>query len=431
MGRIGWRNYGTRGLMRKIGLILLILAFFANTKAQFLYDNKVYQPNIKTVACYNTKKEQSFPIIALRSGETITFTFDDLKGGNKNYTYTIEHCTYDWKPSRINNLDYLEGFTEDIIFNYKFSFNTLQKFTHYSLLLPNEQIKPKIAGNYLLKVYENNNPQKIIVTQRFYIINNTVNVGAEVVPSSDVQFRLTKQKVNFSIFHQTPIQNPYVDVKAVVMQNGIPTTAITNTKPAFVRQGALIYNDVSTNEFWAGNEFRKFDFRNFRFKAEHVQEFYRDSTNNVILFTDLPNGTAKYSTQFDENGNFFIRNQDGRNNITDSDYANVLFTLNAALPNAKGNAYVVGRFNNYILNEESKLYFEPTKKRFYSNVKLKQGLYDFKYIWVDENGKYNDTVFEGSFFETDNSYQVLVYYRKPGGRWDELVGFSNVNSVKK
>jgi hypothetical protein len=215
------------------------------------------------------------------------------------------------------------------------------------------------------------------------------------------------------------------------MQNGIPQTAITNTKPNFIQQKSLVYNELNANEFWAGNEFRKFDTRSFRYKAAHVQDFFRDSSINVILFTDQANKSTKYSNQFDENGNFFIRNQDGRDNITDSDYANVLFTLSASPPTAKGNAYVLGRFNNYSLNEDSKLIYDQNRGKFFGNIKLKQGLYDFKYVWVDENGTYNDTVFEGSFFEAENNYQILVYYRKPGARWDELIGFNQLNSIRR
>lgn len=418
------------GLFLLSFLTLLISNYcFAQNNA-IVYDNKIYQPYIKTVECYNANKEQSLPIILLKSDEKITFAFDDLRGGNKNYNYTIEHCTYDWKPSRINKLDYLESFDEDIIFNYRFSVNTLQKFTHYQLSLPNEQIKPKLAGNYVLKVYQGNNPDKVIITQRFYVSNNAVAVGAEIVPSSSVEFRNTKQKVNFTISHPMNIVNPNVEIKAIVMQNNNPLTAILNTKATFIRPNSLVYNDINLNEFWGGNEFRKFDIRNFRYKGEHVQDFYRDTSINVILVTDQAFGNARYSNQLDENGNFFIRNLEGRDHVIESDYADVLFTLNASLPSTKGNAYVVGRFNNYILNEESKLNFEPSRRRFYQNIKLKQGLYDYKYVWVDENGNYNGTIFEGSFFETENTYQVLVYYRKPGSRWDELVGYSSLSVVR-
>ena len=417
-------------------LLLLFSILFIQTgwsqDQQFVYENKIYLPQIKTVQCYNTNKEQSLPIITLNSNEQLLFSFDELNSGSKDYWYTIEHCTSDWKSSRLSPLDYLQGLPNDRITQYEYSFNTLQKFTNYQLKFPNEQIKPKIAGNYLLKVYLNCDLQNPAISQRFYVVNNEVSVTAEIQPSPQVANRFKNQKINFSIFHRTPIQNPYTDLKAIVMQNEMPGTAIVNAKPTFIRQGSFVYNDLNTNDFPGGNEFRKFDIRSLRYKAEHVSDIFRDTTNNVILFHDLPGKAIKFTNVIDENGRFYIRNQEGRNDITDSDYAQVHFTLNAEKPSNQGEAYVVGRFNNYMLNEQSRLSYDEPSKRFYSNIKLKQGLYDYKYVWLDKStGKTDYTAFEGSFFETENSYQIFVYYRRPGGRWEELVGFTNINSQRR
>lgn len=420
--------------MKTAGLLFLITLFnlaFNTAQAQsFAYDNQIYLPAIQTVQCYNAQKEQSMPVITLRSAEQIKFSFDDLNGGSKNYWYTVEHCTSDWKSSRLSPLDYLEGMTDDRIVDYQYSSNTLQKYTHYSLNLPNDQLKIKISGNYLLKVYLDGNLKKPVVSQRFYVVENTVTIGAEVVPSNQVPDRSLNQKINFSVFHTSPIQNPYTDIKAVVMQNGIPQTAVTNSRPSFIKPGTLVYNDLNSNDFRAGNQFRKFDTRSFRYKAQNVQNIIMDSTVNVILFNDISGNSGKYTSQFDENGNFFIRNQDGRDNDTESDYAQVLFTLSANAPGTDGDVYVVGRFNNYSLTESNKLNWQSSKKRFYGNLLLKQGVYDYKYIWKDnKTGKTDDTVLEGSFFETENAYQIFVYFRKPGSRWDELIGYTNIGTL--
>ncbi|GAA3979707.1 hypothetical protein GCM10022246_34660 [Pedobacter ginsengiterrae] len=419
--------------MQKLIAVLLfifpILTFDQNDKA-FTNENKVYLPNIKTVLCFNSNKEQSIPVIMLNSTETITFSFDDLLAGTKNYWYTVEHCTSDWQTSKITSIDYLDGFSDDRIINYHYSSNTARKYTHYELNLPNTQVKPKIGGNYILKVYLNGDKNQPVISQRFYVLDSQIAITAEITNSLQVADRNSKQKINFTLNHSMPIPNPYQDLKAVVMQNFNSNTVQLNTRPSFVRPNQLVYNDINTNDFWGDNEFRKFDTRSLRFKGDNVKDIYRDNESvNVMLFQDISRNTGTFANQLDENGNFFIRNTDGRDDKTEAEYMGVLFMLNSVLPTADGDAYVVGRFNNYTLGKENKLVYDANRKQFYGNILLKQGLYDYEYAWLDKTSKNTETKpFEGSFFQTENTYQIFVYYHKPGARWDTLVGFTNLSN---
>jgi len=419
--------------MQKLIAILLFFISsltFAQTNQTFSNENKTYLPNIKTVLCYNSSKEQSIPVIMLNSAEKIILSFDDLLGGTKNYWYTIEHCTSDWQTSRISTTDYLDGFNDDRIIDYRYSSNTARKYTHYQISLPNTQIQPKIGGNYILKIYLDSDKNKPVISQRFYVLDSKVAVAAEITNPLQVSDRNARQKINFNINYNMSIANPYQEIKAIVMQNFDQNTAILNTRPAFIKPNQLVYNDINTNDFFGNNEFRKFDTRSLRYKAGNVKDIYRDSQSvNVMLFQDAPRNTGAFGNQFDENGNFFIRNTDGRDDQTEAEYTDILFTLNATAPSANGDAYVVGRFNNYTLNKENQLVYDAGRKQFYANILLKQGLYDYEYAWANHDTKTIETQpFEGSFFQTENSYQIFVYYHRPGARWETLVGYTNLSN---
>jgi hypothetical protein len=419
---------------RLVGLIVLLL-FTANSFAQSTYDNNVYQPYIKSIEFYNNSgKQASFPVITLNSSEKVLLAFDDLRGGTQNISYTIEHCDANWNSSNLSTAEYLQNFNDDHITNYSYSTTTLQKYTHYQLRLPNENIAPKISGNYILKVYEDSDPSKLILTRKLYVLSPKLSTNAEIVPSNDAATRQTNQKINFTIdYGNLRVQNPGADIRTFIMQNARSETMQPSAEPANIRGTQLVYNDVNINDFQGGNEFRHFDTRSLKVNSERILHISRDTSNKIALLTDPDRDQPNYSFQYDLNGSFYILNQDGNDPRTDADYAHLLFSLSTKKQPSEGTPYIVGRFNDYKLDDNSKLVFDTGGSgKYFINLFLKQGVYDYEYVWLDKaTGKADDIALEGSHFETENDYQVLVYYRPAGARWDELVGYRLLNTVKK
>ncbi|OKS85327.1 type IX secretion system plug protein [Mucilaginibacter polytrichastri] len=413
-------------------LFFCLLFFVQKSRAQIIYDNRVYRPNIKTVEFCNTIKEGAFPIISLNSNDQLLLGFDELGSNTRTYNYTVEHCDAEWNPSRISPTEYLQSFNEDRIMDYRYSVSTIQKYVHYELKLPNRNIAPKIPGNYLLKVYENGDANNPIITRRFYVVSPRANVAAQIIPSNDVALRQTNQKINLQVnFNGMVVQNPYGDIRIVIMQNGRSETALLNTRPTFIRGASLEYSDLNINDFAGGNEYRHVDTRSLRLNSEHTARIFRDTANAVLLLADRSRDQDNYLSVYDNNGGFYVRNQEGSDPVVDADYAQVYFNIGIPGSTVDNTVYVVGKFNDYVLDQRSKMNFDAAKGRYFFNTLLKQGIVDYQYVLVDKAGKPDYTTLEGNHFETENDYQVLVYYRQPGARWEELVGYLLLNTTKR
>jgi len=392
------------------------------------YIDFVYKPNIRTVQLHRSGWPLSSPVIELYANEKLKLSFDDLGAEVENYYYTLIHCSVDWQESNILQTDFINGFTDNQINDYQYSFNTTQDYTHYNLEIPNEDLKLIASGNYILKVYIEDNPSDIVLTKRFMVVEPKVEVIPRVGRASFVEDRNYKQEVDFTINHEAyNISDPYGDISIVITQNNRWDNAITGLKPLFIRDHELIYDHDEDNVFTAGNEFRNFDFKSFRYRTERVKGLSYDSSHHhVFLINDVRKSFLRYSTHSDINGRYFIKNQEGNNPDIDADYAFVHFTLPHEAPEINGNLYLGGMLTQWNMDRKSQLKYNYVKKAYEATLYVKQGYHEYQYIYLEDGKTAGDAAFiEGSHFDTENEYTIYVY--DISMRWN----FHKLIAVKK
>lgn len=400
-------------------------------RQELLYENKNYLDAIRSVQFFPAGEEGDLPILTLGSSDRLLMSFDDLRADVRNYYFSIEHCDADWQPSRLHAMDYATGFNEDSIEDYRTSQGTFQSYTHYSFSFPNEYIAPKVAGNYLLKVYEDADKNRLILTRKFYVVRQLIQVNVKIGPSMRAQHRLSHQKLDVDIRTSAlSISNPHRDVQIHVLQNQREDNMQVLTKPMFIGNNEIKYNSSETLDFRGNNEFRYVDLRSTRSASGQVLSLDMDTAVYATLFPDRDNSTVAYGSTFDENGKFFIRNMDNADENYQSDYAYVTFSLQTN-QRPQGNIYVVGAFNNYKRTPENQLQYDASVDLWKVTLPLKQGLYDYEYVLETEGGELQTDAFSNSFFDTGNDYLVLVYHRRTGTYWDEILGIGKVSIHNK
>lgn len=418
--------------MKTLKVVFFLLIFFASNTLQAQVPDSIYLKNIKTVRLYNSGNQLSIPVLNLNGNDLLELHFDDLDADVKNYYYTYELCNSDWSPANLGQFDYIKGFTQTRITNYRFSSLAHTRYTHYQALLPDGSMYLTRSGNYILKVFLNGDTSQLVFTKRLMVVDNKAGIMARVTQPFAPQFFQTHQKLQFTVdVKALQSFNAGQQIKVVVLQNFRWDNAMMNLKPTFIRGTTLEYNSENTAVFPAGKEWRWLDLRDFHLQTDRVLNAdYKKYSTDIFLRPDAPLASQKYVYYRDLNGMSSIETIRGVNPYYEGDYATVYFSF--VPPNGmaytKKDIYLFGQLTNYDFTDSLKMTFDADKGKYETHLFMKQGYYDYTYITIDKNNSYIHSQLDGNYYETENLYTILVYYKPFIGRADELIGVATVDS---
>ncbi len=402
---------------------------------QMRYEDWTYKAYIKTAQLHESTFDANPAILRFNGAEQLELSFDDLEADKKTYSISFVHCNANWEPSNLMNSEFMNGFYEANILNFNFSTNTIQKYTHYSILFPQSNMQFSKTGNYIVFVYEDNDKEKIVLTKRFMIYEDKVTVVANVRQAIGNDEQYEKQHIDFNIINSLyELTNPFTDMKVIITQNNRWDNAVNNIKPTFTEPRQLTYSLDDKSTFNGGNEFRYFDSRSLRTYTERVANIIRDSshTYHIELKTDELRTFKSYSFYNDLNGGFLIKNQDlATNPDVEADYAWIHFFLPYDTQTS-GNFYVLGKLTEWRLNKTNRMTYNYKKMGYECDLFIKQGYYNYTYVFLaDEKKAGDETLSEGNHWETENDYTIYVYHRQRGTYYDQLVAIKRFNSFRK
>ena len=423
-------------MIRNSLLLLLLISFSATAQLP----DHVYKSNIKTVKLFKSGDMYSYPVIMLNSNEQLELHFDDMDADVKYYYYSFQLCNADWTPANIQLFDYIRGFTSNRITNYRHSSLAQTRYTHYQTVLPERNGAPSKAGNYLLKVFLNDDTSKLVFTKRMLIVNTKATVSAQVLQPFNTNYFQTHQRVQVNVSTAQGQINAFSpqDLKVVVLQNNIWNNASLLDRPTVFRGNYYEYSDEENTTFQSGKEWRWIDLRSLRLMSDRMTKIVDNDTSNRVDVYVKPDGERRqqlYIYYRDFNGIYTVENRDNSNALWQSDYAWVHFTFvppgNRAYEGKS--VYLFGELTNYLQDDNSKMIFNEEKGVYEKALYLKQGYYNYSYVTLTDKKQpgvqalYENT--EGNYWGTENSYMVLVYFRNFGARADELIGFTKINSA--
>ncbi len=411
--------------MKKKNLYCLAVAFLL-VQSMFAaqpFRTGIFSDKIKTLRVSVVDDWQAPPVIQLEGGTAIEVSFDELSPQSKAYTYTLTHCNADWTPSQLIQSEFMSGFQHSYINDYSTSFNTTMDYTNYKIFFPNEDLTMKVSGNYVARVYPENDKEHPVLTACFSVVEQEIPIQIRVDSRTDKGVNTYYQQVAFELTCGNQVTTPMQDLKVYVFQNNRTDNQAALVRPMSVYGKRLVYNHNPALIFEGGNEYRSFEMITPKSNGLGIEavEFHAPYFHTILRPSGIRSGYS-YAYTEDIDGKFFIRNKDAVEYDYEADYNFVHFYLPCEKPFSE-NVYLLGEAFQNIMDERSRMEYSEADKGYVKTVLLKEGYYNYLYVTKKSGDSPGNTApIEGNYFQTENEYRVMVYHRPMGARYDRLAG---------
>ena len=417
--------------MRSILLTFLLLSSFL-LEASSKYQTTIFHSNIKTLQIIPNEDKLLQPIIDLNTDDILNISFDELSHEAHSYGYKLVHCNSDWTPSDLMTTEYIDGYTTANITDYTLSQSTTFLYTHYKFSLPNDEMKLKISGNYVVLIYEDNETDNPIAQTCFSVVEPKVSISATVRGNTDTELNKRLQQIDFEVFLKGyNIRDISSELKVYVRQNNRVDNQVANIQPTYISNSKLSYINNKDLIFEGGNEFYRFDISSVYAASEGIDAIdYIQPHYEAFLSKNKIHNSSIYIHNLDVNGKFLINYQEAFDDSNyEADYMYVNFCLPTSKPFFTGQLYLGGEFNYNQFDETSRLKYDNENQCYYQRILLKQGGYNFQYRFVPKGSQkaFVEPV-DGSYWETNNEYTIYVYQRPWGERYDKLIAVKDFNN---
>ncbi len=414
----------------RIKTFVCFLALLLLSPEQKLFAQEQAKQKIGAVVCSvlsdDTKLENArFPLIRLSSEEQLKVEFDLLKQEDRSLAYRLVHCNYNWKPSALQTIEYIDGFAQYELEPPKYSNGTLQDYLHYQLSLPNDYTKIKTSGNYRIEILDLDNDEELILTIPFAVYQEEISVSAEVTDKTYKSSRGGYQQVNVSL-ELNGDNNPRIaqELKPIVLQNGRWDNACSLQSPSSFGLGKLVYQDYSGAIFQGGNEYHKLE--HLLDRGTGLGVYRQDLFLGVYRLELYPHKNREaeaYVYDKDQNGRCYIRSLETDYPSTEADYHWIDFSFKS--PRIEGGDVVIeGEYFNYLPIAQRRMLYDSETRSYSKRMLVKEGYQEFQFLYLPhEQIKMSATQTEGSHYQATNDYQVLVYRRSVSDRADKLVAY--------